>query len=86
MRINGIIINTKLINIIVLVIMCSLTKDSFSLLKTMTYSLSLTLKSALGEKPPNNIALLSFTDVRVKPLVGGGLSPVISGEIHSPKN
>ena len=37
-------------------------------------------------KPPNNTAVLLVTDVRVKSSIGGGLSPVTVGEIHSPKN
>ena len=40
------------------------------------------LLSPLGVSPPNNTALLSVTDVRVKLLQGGGLSPVTAGEIH----
>ena len=35
--------------------------------------------------PPNNTALLLVTDVRVKLLQGGGLSPVTAGEIHWPE-
>ena len=36
--------------------------------------------------PPNNTAVLLATDVRVKELIGGGLSPVTVGVIHSPNN
>ena len=36
--------------------------------------------------PPNSTAVLLVTDVRVKRAIGGGLSPVTVGEIHSPKN
>ena len=36
--------------------------------------------------PPNNTAVLLVTDVRVNSLIGGGLSPVTVGVIHSPKN
>ena len=39
----------------------------------------------LGVRPPNNTALSLVTDVRVKLLQGGGLSPVTAGEIHWPE-
>ena len=34
--------------------------------------------------PPNMTALLSSTAVKVKPEHGGGLSPVVAGELHTP--
>ena len=34
--------------------------------------------------PPNNIALELLIDVKVKSLIGSGLSPVIVGNIHCP--
>ena len=34
--------------------------------------------------PPNMTALLSSTAVKVKPEHGGGLSPVVAGQLHTP--
>ena len=34
--------------------------------------------------PPNMTALLSSTTVKVKPAHGGGLSPVMAGQLHTP--
>ena len=34
--------------------------------------------------PPNNKPVVSFIDVKVKLEMGGGLSPVTVGEVHSP--
>ena len=34
--------------------------------------------------PPNITALLSSTVVKVKPEHGGGLSPVVAGQLHTP--
>ena len=34
--------------------------------------------------PPNITALLSSTAVKVKPAHGGGLSPVVAGQLHIP--
>ena len=39
----------------------------------------------LAVLPPNNIALELLIDVKVKELLGGGLSPVTVGDIHCPK-
>ena len=36
--------------------------------------------------PPNNIAVVLVIDVKVKISIGGGLSPVTVGKVHSPKN
>lgn len=36
--------------------------------------------------PPNSIALLSSTEVKVNVLHGGGRSPVTSGELHVPED
>ena len=33
--------------------------------------------------PPNMTALLSSTAVKVKPEHGGGLSPVVAGQLHT---
>ena len=52
------------------------------LVKLKVYSLSLS-PSVLS--PPNNTAVSLVTDVRVNSSIGGGLSPVTAGEIHSPK-
>ena len=35
--------------------------------------------------PPNNKLVVLVIDVKVKSLIGGGLSPVTVGEVHSPK-
>ena len=43
------------------------------------------LLAPLGTRPPNNIALELSIDVKVKAYIGGGLSPVIVGDIHCPK-
>ena len=40
----------------------------------------------LAVQPPSNIALELLIDVKVKLLIGGGLSPVTVGDIHCPKN
>ena len=34
--------------------------------------------------PPNTTALLSSTAVKVKSEHGGGLSPVVAGQLHTP--
>ena len=34
--------------------------------------------------PPNTTALLSSTAVKVRPVHGGGLSPVVAGQLHTP--
>ena len=34
--------------------------------------------------PPNMTALLSSTAVKVKSAHGGGLSPVVAGQLHTP--
>ena len=34
--------------------------------------------------PPNTTALLSSTAVKVRPIHGGGLSPVVAGQLHTP--
>ena len=34
--------------------------------------------------PPNKTALLSSTVVKVRPAHGGGLSPVVAGQLHTP--
>ena len=34
--------------------------------------------------PPNTTALLSSTSVKVRPEHGGGLSPVVAGQLHTP--
>ena len=34
--------------------------------------------------PPNTTALLSSTAVKVKYAHGGGLSPVVAGQLHTP--
>ena len=34
--------------------------------------------------PPNTTALLSSTAVKVKAEHGGGLSPVVAGQLHTP--
>ena len=34
--------------------------------------------------PPNQTALLSSTAVKVRPEHGGGLSPVVAGQLHTP--
>ena len=34
--------------------------------------------------PPNMTALLSSTAVKVKPAHGGGLAPVVAGQLHIP--
>ena len=34
--------------------------------------------------PPNTTALLSSTVVKVKNAHGGGLSPVVAGQLHTP--
>ena len=34
--------------------------------------------------PPNTTALLSSTAVKVWPAHGGGLSPVVAGQLHTP--
>ena len=34
--------------------------------------------------PPNMTALLSSTTVKVEPAHGGGLSPVVAGQLHIP--
>ena len=34
--------------------------------------------------PPNMTALLSSTAVKVRPVHGGGLSPVVAGQLHTP--
>ena len=52
------------------------------LVKLKVYSLSLS-PSVLS--PPNNTAVSLVTDARVNSSIGGGLSPVTAGEIHSPK-
>ena len=39
----------------------------------------------IAVSPPNNIALELLIDVKVKSLIGGGLSPVTDGDIQSPK-
>ena len=36
--------------------------------------------------PPNNKLVVLVIDVKVKASIGGGLSPVTVGEVHSPKN
>ena len=36
----------------------------------------------LGVRPPNIINVLSVNAVNVKPLQGGGQSPLTTGEIH----
>ena len=38
----------------------------------------------LAVSPPNNTALLSETDVKVKLSTGGSLSPATLGEVHLP--
>ena len=35
-------------------------------------------------RPPNMTALLSSTAVKVWPVHGGGLSPVVAGQLHTP--
>lgn len=42
------------------------------------------LLDPLTESPPNRRALSSVTEVKVKESMGGGLSPVTTGENHSP--
>ena len=44
------------------------------------------LLSPLGVSPPNNIAVFLVIDVIENSLIGGGLSPVTVGVIHSSKN
>ena len=34
--------------------------------------------------PPNSTALLSSIAVKVRPAHGGGLSPVVAGQLHTP--
>ena len=43
------------------------------------------LLTPLVVAPPNNTAVLLVIDVRVKSSIGGGLSPLTVGVIHSPK-
>ena len=49
-----------------------------------TYTSLLYLRPSIS--PPNIIAVVLVIDVKVKELIGGGLSPVTVGEVHSPKN
>ena len=49
-----------------------------------TYTSLLYLRPSI--LPPNIIAVVLVIDVKVKELIGGGLSPVTVGEVHSPKN
>ena len=44
------------------------------------------LSSSPPISPPNIIAVVLVIDVKVKESIGGGLSPVTVGEVHSPKN
>ena len=52
-------------------------------LKLTIYAL---LLGPLGVFPPNNMAQSLVNDVKVKELIGGGLSPVRLGELHLPNN
>ena len=59
--------------------MNALTLTIDCLLKLMMYPL---LLSPSGVSPPNMIALVSSSIVRLKSSIGGGLSPIITGESH----
>ena len=67
----------KTYNIILLII---LTTDVSVKLRIYT-----SLLLSLAVTPPNSIALELLIDVKVKQKIGGGLSPVTVGDIHSPK-
>ena len=42
------------------------------------------MKSCSSLYPPNTTALLSSTAVKAKYAHGGGLSPVVTGQLHTP--
>ena len=42
------------------------------------------MRSCFSLYPPNTTALLSSTAVKVRQSHGGGLSPVVAGQLHTP--